>query len=90
MRNGSIKEVRRCTMGAISFSRVAHTAGSIKRMMPPPVFERGIVVTHAAGVIAPAVAELNILLILLSLRQVHRVDRMLKDGESWAAAKASA
>ena len=66
---------------------IAHTAGSIKRMLPPPVFARGIAVTHAAGAIAPAVAELNILLILLSLRQVHRLDRMLKDGEPWEAAK---
>ena len=66
---------------------IAHTAGSIKRMLPPPVFERGIAVTHAAGAIAPAVAELNILLILLCLRQAHKLDRMLKAGEPWDAAK---
>lgn len=66
---------------------IAHTAGSIKRMLPPPVFARGIAVTHAAGAIAPAVAELTLLLILLSLRQAHRLDRMLKAGEPWAAAK---
>ena len=34
-----------------------------------------------------AVAEMNILLILLSLRQAHRLDAMLKAGEPWAAAK---
>lgn len=66
---------------------VAHTAGSIKHMLPPPVFERGIAVTHAAGAIAPAVAELTILLILLSLRQVHKLDAMLKRGEPWDRAK---
>ena len=66
---------------------IAHTAGSIKHMLPPPVFERGIAVTHAAGAIAPAVAELTILLILLSLRQVHKLDAMLKRGELWSAAK---
>ncbi len=68
---------------------VAHTAGSIKSMLPPPVFEQGIAVTHAAGAIAPAVAELTILLILLSLRQVHKLDAMLKRGEPWNAAKSA-
>ena len=66
---------------------IAHTAGSIKHMLPPPVFERGIAVTHAAGAIAPAVAELTILLILLSLRQVHKLDAMLKRGEPWNSVK---
>ena len=31
---------------------IAHSAGSIKHMLPPPVFERGIAVTHAASAIA--------------------------------------
>jgi phosphoglycerate dehydrogenase-like enzyme len=66
---------------------IAHTAGSIKHMLPPPVFARGIAVTHAAGAIAPAVAELTILLILLSLRQVHKLDAMLKRGEPWDTVK---
>ena len=59
---------------------IAHTAGSIKKMLPPPVFARGISVTHAAGAIAPAVAEFNILLILLCLRQAHSLNAMLKAG----------
>ena len=66
---------------------IAHSAGSIKQMLPPPVFAQGIVVTHAAVAIAPAVAEMSILLILLSLRQVHKLDRSLKNGEPWAATK---
>jgi phosphoglycerate dehydrogenase-like enzyme len=44
-------------------------------------------VTHAAVAIAPAVAEMTLLLILLSLRQVHRLDRLLKAGEPWSATK---
>lgn len=64
---------------------IAHTAGSIKRMLPLPVFEHGISVTHAAGAIAPAVAELTILLILLCLRRVHELDGMFKQGASWSA-----
>jgi phosphoglycerate dehydrogenase-like enzyme len=66
---------------------IAHSAGSIKTMLPPAVFERGIIVTHAAGAIAPAVAEMTILLILLSLRQVHQLDRQMKGGGDWGAGK---
>ncbi len=66
---------------------VAHSAGSIKKLLPPPVFEQGIVVTHAAGAIAPAVAEMTVLLILLSLRQAHDLDRQMKAGTPWAEAK---
>jgi phosphoglycerate dehydrogenase-like enzyme len=66
---------------------IAHSAGSIKTLLPPAVFERGIAVSHAAGAIAPAVAEMTILLILLSLRQVQTLDRQMKAGGDWAAGK---
>ncbi|MCD6289439.1 MAG: hydroxyacid dehydrogenase [Anaerolineae bacterium] len=66
---------------------IAHSAGSIKHMLPPAVFERGITVTHAASAIAPAVAEMSLLLTLLMLRKAHKLDRMLKAGGSWNEAK---
>ncbi|RIK43325.1 MAG: hydroxyacid dehydrogenase [Chloroflexi bacterium] len=66
---------------------IAHTAGSIKAMLPPALFERGIAVTHAASAIAPAVAEMTLLLILLSLRQAHKLDRQLKAGGAWETSK---
>ena len=62
---------------------IAHSAGSIKRMLPPHVFDSDVQVTHAAVAIAPAVAEMSMLLILLSLRQVHVQDRQLKAGVPW-------
>jgi phosphoglycerate dehydrogenase-like enzyme len=65
---------------------VAHTAGSIKGMLPRPVFERGIVVTHAASAIAGAVADLSLALTMLLLRRVHLNDRLLRDGR-WGAAR---
>ena len=68
---------------------VAHSAGSIKKLLPAALFDQGIQVTHAAGAIAPAVAEMTILLILLALRQVHQLDRRMKAGQGWAAAKGS-
>lgn len=68
---------------------VAHSAGTIKKLLPPHVFQRGVAVTHAAGAIAPAVAEMTITLILLSLRQVHVLDRQMKAGLPWREIKAS-
>lgn len=65
---------------------IAHSAGSIKAMLPPVVFDRGITVTHAASAIAPAVAELTLMLIMLSLRPVHTLDQTLKT-RAWAQAK---
>lgn len=66
---------------------VAHSAGTIKKLLPTTVFQRGIAVTHAAAAIAPAVAEMTITLILLSLRQVHLLDRQLKAGVAWQTVK---
>lgn len=66
---------------------IAHSAGSIKRLIPDAAFERGIAVTTAAVAIAPAVAEVSLLLILLGLRHVHRYDRSVREGE-WAGPRA--
>lgn len=66
---------------------IAHSAGSIKKMLPPAVFDSEVQVTHAAVAIAPAVAEMTMLLILLSLRQVHRQDRQIKAGAPWHEAQ---
>ena len=51
---------------------IAHSAGTIKRMLPLPVFEHGTRVTHAASALAPPVGETTLLLILLSLRRFHQ------------------
>ena len=66
---------------------IAHSGGSIKRRLPPPVFERNIVVTHAAPAIAPAVAEMALLLTLLLLRRAYLADQMLKSGRPWQSAR---
>jgi phosphoglycerate dehydrogenase-like enzyme len=63
---------------------IAHSAGSIKAMLPPPVFAHNIAVTHAAVAIAPAVAEMTLALILTSLRNIPRLDRWMKEGGAWA------
>ena len=73
--------------GADRLSLIAHSAGSIKHLLPPAVFERGIAVTHAASAIAPAVAEMSLLLTLLVLRRAHKVDQMLRDGMPWESTR---
>ena len=65
---------------------IGHAAGTVKRMLPPAVFADGRRVTHAAAAMAISVAETTLLLILLSLRQIHRIDRAFRE-ESWATAR---
>jgi phosphoglycerate dehydrogenase-like enzyme len=69
--------------GASHLRLIAHAAGSVKRLIPPGVFERGIVVSHVSSVMADAVAEYTILAILLGLRRVHEMDRSMKAGVLW-------
>ena len=64
---------------------IAHSAGSIKSMLPRAVFECGIAVTHAAGAIAPAVADLSLMLSMLMLRHAYQHDRAVRAGE-WRSA----
>ena len=64
---------------------IAHSAGTVKAMLPPAVFERGIAVTHAASAIAPAVAEASPMCCLLLLHQARRRDRALRAGD-WEGA----
>lgn len=66
---------------------IAHSAGTIKRMLPPAVFADGRRVTHAAAAMAGAVAETTLLFILLGLRRLHRVDRVFRE-QGWQAARA--
>ena len=68
----------------------AHSAGSVKGILPPAVFEQGITVTHGARAIAYAVADMCVCLIWTMLRQVHKLDAALKSGASWGAAKDAA
>ena len=57
---------------------VAHTAGSIRKLVPASAMHGGLRVSHAAAVIADAVAELVVSQALLGLRHLHDVDRAMK------------
>ncbi len=69
--------------GAPKLKMIAHSAGSIKRLLPAPVWERDILVVHAAAAIAPAVAEMTLLLILMCRRNVHRISQRMREGDPW-------
>jgi phosphoglycerate dehydrogenase-like enzyme len=57
---------------------VAHTAGSIHRLVPAGAIEGGLKVTHAAAIIADAVAELVIGQALRHLRSLDQMDDRMK------------
>lgn len=62
---------------------VAHTAGSIRNLVPVAAMERGLRVSHAAAIIADAVAEFVVSQALLGLRPLHEIDRAMKAGGEW-------
>ena len=84
---GSPKFSDEVLVAAHNLKLIAHAAGSIKALLPPPVFERGIMVTHAAAAMGQSVAEFSLLFIMLGLRQVNEYNRDLKAGQSWSQVK---
>ncbi|GLV55790.1 dehydrogenase [Dictyobacter sp. S3.2.2.5] len=62
---------------------VAHTAGSIRHLVSQSAMEQGLRVSHAAAIIADAVAELVIAQALLCLRQLHQIHQGMQDGRTW-------
>jgi phosphoglycerate dehydrogenase-like enzyme len=62
---------------------VAHTAGSIHKLVPAEAVHGGLRVTHAAAIIADSVAEIVIGQIIRYLRHLDAMDRAMKAGEPW-------
>src|SRR5947199_2684486 len=50
---------------------VAHTAGSIRHLVPLSALQRGLCISHAAAIIADSVAEFVLSQMLLCLRQLN-------------------
>jgi phosphoglycerate dehydrogenase-like enzyme len=67
---------------------VAHSAGSIRNLVPQEAIGDGLTVCQAAGVIAESVAELVVLQILSALRELAALDRGLRAGETWGDLRA--
>ena len=68
---------------ADSLEIVAYAAGSVKGFVTPALYEREVVVCHAAHRIADSVAEFSLLLSMIGLRRPHEFDRQLKAGAEW-------
>jgi len=64
---------------------IAHTAGSIRHLVPLTALERGLRVSQAAAIIADSVAEFVISQALLGLRHLNEIDREMKAGQDWNA-----
>jgi len=70
-------------IGCPELKLVAHTAGSIRRLISQTSLERGTRVTHAAHVIAQPVAEMVVSQALLCIRRLDKVDQAMKSGSAW-------
>jgi phosphoglycerate dehydrogenase-like enzyme len=64
--------------GAERLKIIGHMAGSVRRVVPPAAYDRGIVVTHAAPVIAKSVGEMALGLIIAGLRGLVEHDAAFK------------
>ncbi|WP_020574408.1 hydroxyacid dehydrogenase [Actinopolymorpha alba] len=66
-----------------SLRLVAHSAGSIRNLVPQEAVGDRLIVCQAAALIADSVAELVVLQMLSSLRELHRHDQGLRNGAAW-------
>ncbi|MGO1489215.1 MAG: hydroxyacid dehydrogenase [Arachnia sp.] len=62
---------------------IAHSAGSIKNLLPPELVGGRVHVCQSADVIATSVAEMVMLQILMEMRELQRLDRGLREGGGW-------
>ena len=63
--------------------------GASEALIPKAALVQGIAVTHAAPMIAEAVAEFTVLGMLLGLRWPHRQNALLHAGANWSEARAT-
>jgi len=67
---------------------IAHSAGSIKFMLPDDGLSRGFKVTTAAAAMGVSVAEMSLLMALMLLRPIHQLDAGMKARGDWKDLKA--
>jgi phosphoglycerate dehydrogenase-like enzyme len=68
---------------------VAHSAGSVRTLVPARLFDDGLRVTHAASKIAASVAEFVVAEALLAMRGIHRLHHQLRSGGEWLDVRAA-
>ncbi|MEA3406500.1 MAG: hydroxyacid dehydrogenase [Chloroflexota bacterium] len=84
---GLVKLTAEVLKNANNLEIVAYAAGSVKGFVTPALYERGIVVSHAAHRIADSVAEFSLVLAMIGLRRPHEFDRQLKAGAEWSRSR---
>ena len=62
---------------------VGHAAGTVKRLMPPEGYARGIVVLSASALIADSVAEYTLWAMLSMQRDLYRYRQVMKEERGW-------
>ena len=62
---------------------IAHSAGSIRFLIPEDGLSRGFKVTTAAAAMGASVAEMSLLMTLMLLRPVHRLDAEMRARRDW-------
>lgn len=62
---------------------VGHAAGSVKRLLPPEGWERGIIVVSSAALIADSVAEYTLWAMLSMQRNLYRYAQVMKVERGW-------
>lgn len=62
---------------------IAHTGASIRGIVPPSVYDRGIAVTTVAGVLAEGVAEFALMAIIAGLRRAVGFHEQMRQGAPW-------
>ncbi|SCB58158.1 Phosphoglycerate dehydrogenase [Rhizobium aethiopicum] len=68
---------------------VAHSAGSVRTLIPMRLFEEGLRVSHAASKIAASVAEFVVAEALFAMRGIHRLHHQLRTGGEWLDVRAA-
>jgi phosphoglycerate dehydrogenase-like enzyme len=69
------------TPDAFAVRLVAHTAGTVKRLVPVEALERGLLVTHANESLAESVAEFTVGVLIVARRQVIPSAARFKAGQ---------
>ncbi|WP_129664092.1 hydroxyacid dehydrogenase [Phytoactinopolyspora endophytica] len=70
--------------GSHRLELVAHTGGSVRRLVPAVALEHGVRITQASAVLAEAVAEFAVMSIIAGLRDVVPFASAMRDGETWS------
>lgn len=68
---------------------VAHSAGTVKQLLPPEALERGLLVAHANESLAEAVAEFTVGAIIMARRQAFAAADRMRRGETRLAPRSA-